>query len=99
MKRYRIVNMKRFRLFILFLVALSLAISMFLATNTRTFAKGSDAHKLVVVKRGDTVWSIALEHIQDQPIDINEYIFSIVKLNNIKNTYLQPGDSLVIPTL
>ena len=50
----------------------------------------------VVVKPGDTLWKIARKSSDDK-IDIREYIYEIQKINNIENSTIMPGDTILVP--
>ncbi len=50
----------------------------------------------VVVKPGDTLWKIA-QKSSDDKIDIREHIYEIQKINNIENSTIIPGDTLLVP--
>jgi LysM repeat protein len=48
------------------------------------------------VKPGDTLWTIAKEYT-DGKKDIRKYIYSIMKMNGMKNPDIMPGQAILIP--
>ena len=49
----------------------------------------------VVVRSGDTVWSIAAGHPDGQ--DIRTEVAQILSLNRLRSPIIQPGETLVVP--
>lgn len=47
------------------------------------------------VKERDTLWSISKEFNNDK--NINQLIYDIVEINNIKNNNIYQGDKILIP--
>lgn len=63
-----------------------------------TLAGGSDQIRLkeIVVRRGDTLWSLAKEH-GPQDRDIRETVDRIRSLNDLDDPMIRPGTKLMIP--
>lgn len=50
----------------------------------------------VVVRSGDTLWSIAVRHVQAGQ-DVRKLVYEIRKANGLDTATLQPGQVLTIP--
>lgn len=56
-------------------------------------------YKEVIVKENDTLWNIAEKEVNNH-MDIREYIYTIRKINNIKNSgKLAPGQIIRLPII
>lgn len=56
-------------------------------------------HYSVVVRSGDTLWSIAEDNVdEDNPKDIRKVIYDIKKMNDLDNDFIQPGRLLKFPS-
>ena len=56
-------------------------------------------HYSVVVRSGDTLWSIAEDNIDEySPKDIRKVIYDIKKMNDLDNDFIQPGRLLKFPS-
>lgn len=87
----RIKSMPRFILFLTILFfAISFLTNMFLY---KVFSHEEQLYKEVVVCKGETLWSIA----KDLDGNVNENIYNIKKLNNLSNSNLYVGQTLMIP--
>jgi LysM repeat protein len=73
-------------------------ISAILISITGYAAKGDNTikYKKVVVYPGDTLWSIASEHNENNS-DIRKIIHKIRIANNLDSAIIMPGQELVIP--
>lgn len=93
MKRYRIVNRKRF---IKALVTVTAVIA--LSINAVSFGNCKRNYETVnfTVSEGDTLWEIA-ELYADESIDVRKYIRDIKAYNNMETSELMPGDIIIIP--
>ena len=53
----------------------------------------------VVVRSGDTLWSIAEDNIdENNPKDVRKIIYDIQKMNDLGDEFIQPGRLLKVPT-
>lgn len=59
----------------------------------KVFSHETPKYQSVVVCQGETLWSIA----RDLEGNINENIYNIKKLNNLKSSSLYIGQELIIP--
>lgn len=91
-KRTRIVNKKRFGLFVTCTV---LTVVMFGVFCSASASKDSETYVLTV-SYGDTLWDIASE-INTRNKDIRKVVDDIIRLNRLTDTVLCCGDELVIP--
>lgn len=104
MKKYRVVNRRKYKIFKIFVMSLMLismlALSLFVK-NTISVGSRTEEDRTIEVVYGDTLWSIAREQIKKEKlnIDIREYIYEIKRLNNLKTSYLLPGVDLLMPNL
>ncbi|MDO4778624.1 MAG: LysM peptidoglycan-binding domain-containing protein [Tissierellia bacterium] len=80
--------------FLLFTIVSYLLISMINQSVAKGFQNKLE-YKEIVVKNGDTLWSIAESLKEDK--DIRETVYEIKKLNGIKSDELFIGDKLIIP--
>lgn len=96
LKKYRVTNVKRFRIFIFSLVLIiSLILSMIFLSSSKVYSANVLKYEHVYVENGDSLWKIASKYNTNLRID--EFISAIERLNNIKNSEIYPGDILIIP--
>lgn len=97
-KRTRTVIANR-RRFITFLVGVLLLTNLivfgFLLPNT-TQADLDVPAKTVTVCKGDTLWTIAQQHYENQG-DIRNYVYRIREANGLPSSRLTVGQTLVLP--
>ena len=101
MKKFKIVNKKKF-VFSVFIIFVSiLGISLLFCTSS--YSSGDVKYKEVEVINGDTLWSIAREENRNNSYyegkDIRFVVYEIDKLNNIGNNILREGDIIKVPTI
>ncbi|MGM0420386.1 MAG: cell division suppressor protein YneA [Bacillota bacterium] len=70
-------------------------ICIFLLVPT-TSSGDNTYYREVVVRSGDTLWSIARD-IYGYDTDIRKVIFEIVEINEMNNTDIKPGDRIEVP--
>lgn len=90
-KRYVLKNKKRFSAFVV-LCAAMLTVSFYLNISYGTREQSS---KVIVIAKGDTLWSIAKENNTSR--DIRKYVYDIKKINNITGSIIYEGNELRIP--
>lgn len=97
--KLKVKDRKKFNRFLLFTFLLFTIVSYLLISMiNQSVAKGFQnklEYKEIVVKNGDTLWSIAESLKEDK--DIRETVYEIKKLNGIKSDELFIGDKLIIP--
>jgi nucleoid-associated protein YgaU len=57
-------------------------------------SSGAGHQQTIVVKSGDTLWSIATAHFAGDP---REGVWKIEKRNHLPDESIQPGERLVLP--
>ncbi|SHI00480.1 cell division suppressor protein YneA [Sporanaerobacter acetigenes] len=94
-----IVNKKRFFTFILTMV-LSVFIFCFVFSekNKVYSSKYNNQIKEITIKKGDTIWNIALENKPNQ-YDTRKMVYEIMEINNMKESTIYPGDTIKIPII
>ena len=95
-KRLYIVNRARF---VIMTVITLIIISTFISYVSGMFmseATTNDATVIVKIVRGDTLWDIASKYNFYEE-DIREVVYRIKTSNNLENSALQIGQSIVIP--
>lgn len=89
-KRYVLKNKMRFCLFI----ALVFASLFIMFSVNRVYGYKEPTYKTITVKGGDTLWSIASKYNNKR--DIREYIYKLIKLNNLENSEIVEGSELKV---
>jgi LysM repeat protein len=96
MKKVKISNKRRFVTFLVFIfVLISISISSLLNINTVS-GKELENHKYVTVKKGDTLWDIASEHMEGK--DIRKGVYILRKYNKLQDAVIYPGQQIKVPT-
>ncbi|WP_416197973.1 MAG: LysM domain-containing protein [Sporanaerobacter sp.] len=95
----KVANKKRFFTFLL-TVALSVFIFFFVFSekNKAYSSKYSNQFKEITIKKGDTIWNIALENKPNQ-YDTRKMVYEIMEINNMKKSTIYPGDIIKIPII
>ena len=97
MKKYKIVNKKRFYVFIIFsMYIFFMALSFFRSFGTAQDISDEIAYEEIYVIEGDTVWDIALEYKPDK-IDVRDIVAEIKEFNELESLNIKPGDIIKIP--
>ena len=95
--KYKVVNIKRFKIFLFILTFLSsLAIFILLSTVT-VYPKEEIKYDYVCVKSGDTLWNIAINY--NNNVDIRKFVKIIMEENSLVNAVIYPGDVIKIPLI
>ncbi len=92
MKKYRIINRKRF----VTAIAAIIAVTLILYACSFAYCRTNYEVCEFTVSEGDTLWGIA-ELYTDGSVDIRKYIWEIKKLNGMGTAELMPGDVIIIP--
>ena len=100
--KMKIVNKKKFVRSMMMLVGLVILIVLGLITTT-TYSKTEIGYKEDYVLKGDTLWSIAEQEVNNNEYyknkDIREVMYEIKQLNNIGNKTLEVGQKIRIPSI
>jgi len=95
-RRMRLVNRKRFvTVVVTFVMIIMASVSVI---GSAISVDAPPQYTKLVVKHGDTLWSIASEYGPSN-MDIREYINEIEKVNVIENSFLAEGRELLLPDL
>lgn len=87
-----------------------LAVAIFTLAILSTFifkgqsVKGAEidfdkTYEEVVVYYGDTIWSIAQEHYDDDFYALEDYVDEMLSVNSMDNTYLEAGHVILVPVV
>jgi len=79
-------------------VTLGLTMLLFLVLSISFYPSSKEiglAYQRVIVQEGDTIWGL-VKRINNQA-NTHIIIEETIKLNNLNNTYLQPGQVIYIP--
>jgi len=93
--KYKVVNMFRFKTFIILTLVLISLVTVF---NFDVFSINKESHQYVeiLVTKGDTIWDIAQEYYNGSK-DIRRIIHDISNINGIEGAMIQPGDKILVP--
>jgi hypothetical protein len=96
-KRYRVKSKARFMTFITALLVAVVIISGF-ALSGGVSGTEKQTYEAVMIKSGDTLWSIAREH---KPADksIRQYIADIKTINDMAPGNIYPGQVIDVPVI
>lgn len=95
MKKIKIVNFKRFLIFVILLSLIGIFLTLFLLNNVS--AHDSQEYKSIIIYSGDTLWTIAEKEKPNK--DIRQYIHEIRDLNNLNDAHLIIGQEILIPII
>lgn len=100
MKHTVIVHPKRFYAFTtatILLIALTITFLVGFASDRSSSAASASSARTVIVREGDTVWSMALPLAKASNRDVRDVVRDIYRLNDLENHALHPGQPLQIP--
>ncbi|MGI6008200.1 MAG: LysM peptidoglycan-binding domain-containing protein [Ruminococcus sp.] len=96
-------NRRRIQLIITFLCFL-FCTGFMIQNSARKIGAESDLsritykyYKSYYIETGDSLWSIAKEHMTDEYSDINEYIAEVKKINHLSDNTVKQGTHICIP--
>lgn len=95
--RFRIKDKRKFERFILIsmIVIIFLSYGIFSMISNVSVEGKTQSHNSIIVKQGDTLWSIASNI--DSNRDIRAIIHDIHDMNDMSDSILYPGEKLYIP--
>lgn len=100
--KMKIVNKKKFVRSMMMLIGIVILIVLGMITTT-TYSKTEIGYKEDYVLKGDTLWSIAEQEVNQNEYyknkDIREVMYEIRQLNHITNDNLEIGQKIIIPNL
>jgi len=89
---------RRFTLMpVISLAALSLMVTLPALSSMHLYAAAPQRFATVIVRPGDTLWSIAASHTSSSG-DVQETIDRITEVNHLSGVALQPGERLRVPS-
>jgi len=90
-KKYVLKNGKRFSIFI----GLILVIAVSLISVVTVYGYKTPQYKVISVRNGDTLWSIATKYIKSG--DVRENVYKLQTANNLSGTDIYFGMEIRIP--
>ena len=97
-KKYKIVDKKKFTRF-MFFTGITVILIMVLIFARRNMAYSSiyeNQYIEVVIIEGDTLWDIAKVNMPEN-YDTRKMVFEIKEFNNMKSSYIYPGELIKVP--
>lgn len=88
--------MKRFISFLAIMVILPILIFFLISHNRAYSSVYEEGYVEVRVKRGDTLWKIALDNMPLE-YDVRKMVYEIMKFNDMDSADIYPGDLIKIP--
>ncbi|MBC8589246.1 cell division suppressor protein YneA [Paratissierella segnis] len=97
MKKYVIINPRRFFTFLTF-VFMFIFIILFVFLNSAKVHSSiyEPKYEEYYVLEGDSLWNISTKY-KPEGYDIRKMIYEIKELNNIETGYIYPGESIKVP--
>lgn len=99
MKKYKIVDKRRFTLFLIVTLSLIFLVVSVMINSIRAqginFKENYQEH---YVSEGETIWDIALRY-KPMKYDVRDMVYEIKRYNNLDTSYIFPGDLIKIPTV
>lgn len=86
----------------LVLIMFSVVFTKFLAGTSASagadhFSAYNKYYKSYVVRSGDSLWSIAEEHLSGGHITVADYIQDVMASNHLKSDYIYDGQLIILP--
>ena len=87
---------------ILTLITITCIVFLMLSVRSAEAEKREDAERYkyytsIVVDPGESLWSIAEEHMTEEYANVYDYVSEIAEINHLKSEYLEAGRELCIP--
>lgn len=92
---YKIVNIKRFKIFLVISIFLISLIVFMLFSIITVYPENIENYEYIQIKSGDTLWNIASKY--NNKVEIRKFTFIIMEKNNLKDCMIYPGDIIKIP--
>lgn len=71
--------------------------SLFVSGSKASANKNYKYYTSVEVKKGDTLWDIASEHMTEEYRSLHEYVAEVKALNGLRSNDIRSGQCLVVP--
>lgn len=99
MKKYKVVNKKRFFIFLTTVLIIIISIISILRPSNKAHSSILEEHFIEVsISKGDTLWDIAVEYMPEKYV-VRKMIYNIKVLNEMESSYIFPGDIIKIPII
>lgn len=99
MKKYKIVDGRRFTLFLVITLSLIfLLISIMVNSIKAQGVNLKDNYQEHYVLEGETIWDIALKY-KPGKYDVRDMVYEIKRYNKLNTSYIFPGDLIKIPSI
>ena len=106
-RRYKIINKRRFFIFITLVFAVIIIIALSVLSNNVVHSSiykieyneieyNEIEYNEIEVVAGDTLWGIAAKYLPENT-DIRKLVYEIKKFNKMDNYYIYPGNIIKIP--
>ncbi len=99
MKRRR-ARIRKVTIFSVAVLALAFGI-IFFAGSTKSRSKAGNASEkyftCYTIQAGDSLWSIAEDHMTEEYSSVNQYIDEVISINGLTSSDIVSGTSIVIP--
>ena len=78
-----------------------LIIGIFFQTNEiqGAMTTPNKTYKTIIIKKEDTLWNIASEYMDENYYNYDTYISEVVSINQMKDTTIYSGETMVIPII
>ena len=100
-RRYRAVQMQRFFLALIIIIAISFIV--FLSSTMKAFAGSSveelpkhKYYKSITVEKGDTLWDLAIANIDGAEVEMTDYMDEVRQMNNLYCDEIHAGQTLIV---
>ncbi|MGM0601679.1 MAG: cell division suppressor protein YneA [Bacillota bacterium] len=84
------------KLVFVFITIVILSVLLTAAFSLITSGDNKTEYNHYVVKKGDSLWSIAVKHYGNE-VDLRKMVYTIKKINNLDNPIISPGEKIIIP--
>lgn len=93
--QYRKSMLKIVVLFVFIMITTTGMVTTFASSSNES---GNESYESVIVMPGDTLWEIAVDH-KPNGQDTRVYIDAIKRVNDLKVSAIQAGDTLLLPNI
>lgn len=96
----RMVDRRKIRWIAVIVLFVIMIFTVILATKKVTAKREGYRVKQVTsiqIQKGDTLWSIASNHMSDEYNDLNDYIAEIMVSNGLSSDKIQAGNYIIVP--